>query len=248
MKNKLINSTKYPLIIALILSSHCVMAGEFQLGLALVNSHSVILGKEGDTELDPAIIYQGEKFSFINGSLAYKLMAADGISIKVTGQQRQETYELKDSEALDGMDKRKDSFDMGFNIQSNKSWGTLELDVLRDVSSTYDGHEVNASYSYPLIKGRWLLKPAVGVSYLNRQLVGYYYGVKNSEQKVDRLAYSGEAAVNSFFEVSVLYPISKKWTFIAAMENTYLDDAITKSPIVDENHEITAFTAIAYSF
>ncbi len=166
----------------------------------------------------------------------------------MTGKQRQKTFELNDSEALSGMDKREDSFDIGINIQSDKSWGTLELAVSGDVSSIYDGYEITASYGYPWIKGRWFLKPAVGVSYLSQQLVGYYYGVKNSEQKVNRPAYSGEAGVNSFVEVSVFYQIREKWAFIAGMNYVYLDDAITNSPLVDESHEATAFTAITYAF
>ena len=248
MKNKFKNSLKYPLIIALLLNSHCVLAGEILVGLAVVNSHSAIQGKNNDTELDPAIIYQGENFSFINGSLAYRFFTSDSLSIAVTGQQREEKYEPKDSQALNGMDKRDSAFDMGINIQSNKSWGTLELAVLGDVSSTYDGSEVRASYAYPWIKGRWILTPAVGVSYLSQELVGYYYGVKNSEQNVDRPAYRGEAGVNSFVEISIIHQLSAKWTFIAGMDYVYLDEAIKKSPIVDENHEATAFTAIAYSF
>lgn len=248
MKKKFINSVKYPLIIALILNSKIGMAGELKLGLAVVNSHSAIQRKFEETELLPVIIYQGENFSFINGSLAYRFFPSDHLSIAVTGQPREEKYEPNDSQSLIGMDKRDESFDIGLNVETNKSWGSLELDVLRDVSSTYDGYEVTASYGYPWIKGRWLLKPAVGVSYLSQELIGYYYGVKTSEQKVGRSAYSGEAAINGFIEVNIIHQLSTKWTFIAGMDYVYLDDAITNSSIVDENYEATAFTAIAYSF
>lgn len=57
MKTKFINSVKYSLIIALILSSHCVIAGELQLGVAVINSHSAIQGKPEESRILPAIIY-----------------------------------------------------------------------------------------------------------------------------------------------------------------------------------------------
>ena len=248
MKNRFITSIVYPLIIALILIPGYVIAGELKLGVAVINSHSAIQGKPEETRVLPAIIYQGENLSFIYDTLAYSLFTSDSLSMAVTAKQRQKTFELNDSEALNGMDKRSDSFDIGINIQSAKSWGMLELAVSGDVSSIYDGYEVKASYSYPWIKGRWLLKPALGVSYLDQQLVGYYYGVKNSEQTITRPAYSGEAAINSFVEISIFYQLSAKWTAVAGMGYVYLDNAITNSPIVDENHEATLFSAMTYSF
>ena len=247
MKNKLI-IYKYALIIALMLISNRVCAGELQLGLAALNSHSAVKEKPAESKLLPAIIYQGENFSFIYNTLAYRFFSPDNFSIALTGQLRQKTYEPKDSVALNGMVKRDNSFDMGINIQSDYAWGTLELDVLHDVSSTYEGHEVKASYAYPWMKGRWLLKPEVGVSYLNQRLVGYYYGVNINEQRVDRPAFSAEAAINSFVKISVFYRLSKKWNVIAGLEYSYLEDAITKSPIVDENYETTAFSAITYTY
>ena len=248
MKNRLKNLYKYPLIIILILSSQCVMADELQLGLAVLNSQSAIQGKAVETELLPAIIYQGENFSFIFDTLSYGLFASDSLSISMTGQLRLETYKPKDSEALNGMDKRDSSLDLGINIQSNHSWGTLELAASGDVSSTYDGYEVKASYAYPWMRGRWLLKPEVGVSYLSQQLVDYYYGVNISEQKASRPAYNGEATVNSFFNFSVFYRLNEKWNVIGGIVYVHLDDAISKSPIVDESHEASAFMAVTYTY
>ena len=232
----------------LALSSHCAMAGELQFGLGGINDHSTIQGKPEDTGLIPVIMYEGENFSFMNGSLSYRLFASDGLSIAATGQPRENEHEPNDSEALNGMHRRDDSFDAGFNIQLNKSWGILEMAVSGDVTSTHDGYEIKTSYSYPWIKGRWLFKPALGVSYLSKQLVGYYYGIQNSEQTIDRTAYSGNAGVNSFIEISIFYAFSETWTFIAGMEYWYLDDAITESPIVDESYEASVFSAITYSF
>lgn len=236
------------MIIALILNSSCLLAGELQLGAAVINSHSAIQGKSAETKVLPVIIYQGEKLSFIYDTLAYRLFTSDSLSIAVTAKQRREKFEIKDSEALTGMEKRDNSIDMGINIQLDKSWGTLELAASGDVSSTYDGYQVKASYSYPWIKDRWLLKPAVGISYLNQQLTDYYYGVKNSEQNVNRPAYSGKAGINSFIEITFFYQLSEKWRFIAGTAYVYLDDAIRNSPIVNENHESSAFTAITYLF
>lgn len=248
MDNIIKKSIQQAFIMAFILSSNCVMAGELQLGLGVINDHSAIQGKSEDTGLLPVIMYEDENFSFMNGTLSYRIFASDGFSIAVTGQPREKKYEPKDSEALNGMDKRDDAFDAGFNIQLNKAWGTLEMTVLGDMTSTYDGYEIKTGYSYPWIKGRWLLKPAAGVSYLSEQLVGYYYGIKNSEKTIDRAAYSGNAGVNSFVEISVFYELSEAWTFIAGMEYRHLDDAITKSPVVDESYEAIVFSAMTYSF
>ena len=248
MKNKIKQSTKCPLAIALIMSSQCVMAGELKLGAAVINSHTAIQGKPAETKVFPAIIYQGENFSFVFDTLAYRFFAVDGLTVSMTGKLRQEPYEPKDSDALNGMDKRDGAFDMGINVQSAKPWGTLELEAVGDVSSAYDGYEVKASYVYPWMGGRWLLKPEVGTSYSSRQLVGYYYGVKDSEQTVDRPTYRGKGAVNSFAKITAFYRLNEKWSVVGGMNYTRLDNAITKSPIVDESYETTVFTAITYAF
>jgi outer membrane protein len=234
--------------LSLILSFHSATAGDLQLGLAAVSSHSAIQGKPEETSVLPAIMYQGERLSFIYDTLAYRVLVSESLSISMTGRLRQKTYEPKDSAALNGMDKRDDAVDMGLRMQSDQSWGSLELEISGDISSTHDGYEVKASYGYPWIIGRWLVKPSVGVSYLSAQLVDYYYGVKDSEQKTDRAAYSGESVVNSFVTLSILYALTERWTMIAGIDYVSLGDAISRSPVVDENREATVFTAISYSY
>jgi outer membrane protein len=119
-----------------------------------------------------------------------------------------------------------------------------------DVSGVYKGQHVKASYKYqlPVLDLPAKLQLSVGFDWQSAELIDYYYGL-NSKDKVDKAYYyQGTHGVSPFLGAAFNYRINKQWQFKFSAKRTYLSNAITDSPLVNDKHQDYLFIGGLYEF
>ena len=144
--------------------------------------------------------------------------------------------------------KRNLAVDGGLEIGYADVWGDLQLQILTDLSFTHKGAEVWASYAYPWQHGNWKIVPSVGISWKSHNLLNYYYGVRNSEVRLNRPAYTARSGFNGFVKLSLAYHFNEHWGIVGVAEYEALSRSIRRSPIVDQNSIETLFIGLMYNF
>lgn len=102
------------------------------------------------------------------------------------------------------------------------------------------GWLIDIYYNELFIYKNWDIYIGGGATYYSNQVMNYYYGVSESEANDVREFYKPSAGFKATFEIYAQYPISKKWSFNAGVNQTYYSDAIGRSPLIDKQN-ITQF-------
>jgi outer membrane protein len=157
-------------------------------------------------------------------------------------------YDADDSDALEGMANRDWTLEVGLATVVEGGWGSLALSATTDVLGEHDGQEVRLTYSIPLGSVRFQVQPAAGIAWYSENLADHYFGVRPGEARAGRPAYAVESATNVFVEVRVLMPLSRRWALVLSGGVEWLDDAITASPIVEDNTRFGMFAGASYMF
>ena len=218
-------------------------------GLVSTVAPSPYVGNATQADVFPLIQYKGERF-FISGlDVGYTLFENTSVGVGLLGSIRYEGYNPDHNPALAGMDARKASFDAGaLLIAGSDDWGVLQSRVLTDVSSMHGGQELSLSYGVPFKTQRFEVTPALGVAWRSRNLVDYYYGVRPNEARSGRPAYRGRAATLFFVNVEGLYHLTETWQMIGGITCNRLPEAVTDSPIVQNNFQVSGYMGLVYQF
>ena len=228
-------------------------AGTWQVGVLAENSRSPFLDDRKETNGLPEVSYIGDRFSYLGGKIEYGLSPGEGSNTYIVGQIRQRQFysastDFSNDLGIEGMNDRDPAFELGLGLKNQMTWGQFVLEGVFDATGVYEGYELSATYSYPKQSGRWMIEPAIGLQLQSSDLVDYYHGVTVSEARVDRPAYQGDQAINTFASLTVGYSINAQLLAIAGMEQLALDTSITDSPIVDEDQIRKVYLGLIYTF
>lgn len=90
------------------------------------------------------------------------------------------------------MEKRRGGFWAGGVVEWSSSFVDVSAEWLADVSGNSNGQIVSLGLARTWRVGnRVLLTPHVGASWQDEKTVDYYFGVRESEARLDRPAYAG---------------------------------------------------------
>lgn len=158
-----------------------------------------------------------------------------------------ETNAFENIESID-IPERSLAVDGGLEMIVADEWGDFQLQVLTDISNTHNGVEVWASYAYPWKDRNWNITPSLGINWKSSHLLGYYYGVRDSEADFFRPAYKASSGFNTFARLSISYRINDNWGVTGIAEYETLSRSIRRSPIVDQDGITTLFIGLMYNF
>ena len=214
--------------------------------------------------VDVDIAWFGDHFFFDNGDLGITFADNDALTASVVARFN------SDRVFFDRTDTRFVSFDaagapltssvefevpdrdyaieLGVEVLTDGNWGALQLAAFHDVSSTHDGYEVSAEYSYPWRDQRFFIQPSIGVSYKSAALNDYYWGVTDEEAGLVVLPYEADAGLNARARLMFGYQLSRHWSFSLVAEVNRLNDEAADSPIVEEQNVLGYFTGFAFRF
>ena len=193
----------------------------------------------------PLIGYRGDKLLVLGPFANYELFEAGNFDFTINVAPRFAGFDEGDSIFFTGMEKRKSTLDMGLGlVYENDNW-KFQSKVLYDILGRSDGYEVTAQVGKVFRTGPVFIEPTVGVSYMDDNLVDYYYGVRDNEANAIRPAYQGKDVLNTTLGISFATPILFGGFTRAGIEYTWFDSGITDSPLVNDDSSLGVF--IAYS-
>lgn len=201
------------------------------------------------TNLVPVILYEGENFFVRGSSLGWKFVDTKALEFAVIGEYLADGYDSGDSDFLRGMSDRDPSFGVGAHVIWNpEAWG-LKMTAVTDVADNSDGSQLRGEVFYKHRAGDWLFRPSAGFVWQSDDYNDYYYGVKSSEARFGRPAYTADDDINfRLGAVAIYQEKTSPWMYIGGLRYDFFGDEIDDSPIVSDDNELTAFIGVAYTF
>jgi outer membrane protein len=123
------------------------------------------------------------------------------------------------------------------------------MTAVTDVADNSDGSQIRGEIFYKYRTGDWMFRPSAGFVWQSEDYNDYYYGVKSSEARSGRPAYSADDDINyRLGAVAIYQQKTSPWMFIGGLRYDILGDEIDDSPIVEDDNELTAVLGVAYTF
>jgi len=224
--------------------------GRLGVGLGVIARSSPYRDYNGGVyQVIPAITYTGSRLQIYGPYVQFGLIGSGKLRLAATGNYRIGVYEEDESDFLEGMGDRKDTFMAGLAIQAELPGGVnfsagYEHDVLDEIGGGAARLEFNKSFQY----GVFRLSPGIGLNWLSSDLSNHDFGVPESLATSERPAYD----LNDTFSIEpglgMFIEITKDWLVIVNASLELLDDEVTNSPIVSEEYIIKGFGAVNYVF
>lgn len=205
------------------------------LGLAVMPETKAYRDFDEKTRVLPIVTFENRWVRVFGPGLEVKLGRSGPLSYGLTVGYAGDGYEAGDSPFLAGMDKRKASVWVGGRLGLRTGWASLSADWSGDVSSYSKGQKLRLGAEHRFALGAFGLTPRVTATWLDSKFVDYYYGVKASEVRADRAAYTAGSTVNTELGLRVDYSVAPQHMLFADLGVTSLGSAIKRSPLVDRS-------------
>jgi outer membrane protein len=210
-------------------------SSSWSLGLGVGVRQQPYTDVDNDTLVLPLLSYDSRWVRVQLPGVDLKLLPPGPVGMALRVRYDGSGYEASDSPALEGMEKRKAGVMAGVAAQWRGALGELSAEVAGDVSGNSKGSQVKLSLGRDFRLGRLGLTPRLGVTWMDRKYVDYYYGVADAEALATRPAYAGRATANAELGLRAGYGLSPQQILFADFSATRLGTAIQDSPIVDKS-------------
>lgn len=217
------------------------------LGAAAYYTRSIIRGKSESALILPyANIDYGRLFARIDTLGVKTLKLAYGY-LEIAGRVELDGFKA-DTASLRGLDSRRDSIPLGFSTLQETPVGAWYLNAFHDVAKSA-GNLADVTYVVSVASGRVTVYPQIGVEYLSRRYVDYYYGISPRESLTSRYGYYRPgAALDPYVAALIEIRATERWNVNVLLRQKWLAGSIADSPIVDRRGASNMFVSFAYRF
>jgi outer membrane protein len=224
--------------------------GRLGVGLGVITRSSPYRDYNGGvSQVIPAITYTGSRLQIYGPNVKFGLVGSGKLRLAATGNYRIGVYEEDESDFLQGMGDRKDTFMAGVALQAELPGG-VDLSGLyeHDVLDEIGGGAARLGLSKSFQAGVFRFSPRIGLNWLSSGLSNHDFGVPPESATPERPAYDPGDTVSVEGGLGMFVEITKAWLLIASASVEFLDDRVTDSPIVAQDYVIKGFGAINYVF
>jgi outer membrane protein len=224
--------------------------GRIGVGVGVIFRSSPYRGYNGAvSQVIPAITYNGDRLQIFGPQFAFGLAGSGKLRLAATGRYRIGVYDEDDSDFLQGMGDRDDTFMAGLAIQANLPGGIdLSASYEHDVLDRIGGGAARLEFGKSLQAGIFRFFPAVGFNWTSSEISNYDFGVSDSQATAERPAYYLDDTYSVEAGLGVFIEITRDWLIIMNVAAESLSNDVTASPIVSEDYVIKGFAAINYVF
>ena len=212
----------------------------FLYGFGLGVSQEIYAGYDYRVIPLPIIGYRGDNFRVLGPFVSYDALEFSDIELTLQVAPRFQGFDESDSFIFENMEERKFSMDAGLGLSYEKKDWKIALSSMFDVLGRSEGYEAKANISRVFRKGPLFFEPRLSFSYLDSNHVDYYYGVKANETNEFTSQYLGQSALNTTFSLSLATPVFLGGFTQIVVDYTWYDSAITNSPLVEDDSNISA--------
>jgi len=149
--------------------------------------------------------------------------------------------------SVDHVKKRPTAVDAGLQFNWFGEQWQSRLNFWQDINSKYEGQNASLSWSrfWPLAGGQFDLSTTL--YWKSAKLIDTYYGVGEDELYYLQ-RYDGRASWQPEVRVGWQKALTSRWTMLTFYRYLHLDDAMTDSPLVQDDSVQTWFVGMSYRF
>jgi len=216
-------------------------------GGAVRVERSPYIGYGARSDYLPLNVFTGEHAYLQSDRVGLKLGVDAGQRVDAFLAHRYEGTPLVHPPAvLDGMALREQGTDIGFGYRRRVAWGTLSAEYLRNVDGASHGSELRLHFEEEVQRGSLRLWPQAMLSWRDRRLNDYYYGVRAGEATAARPAYEADAGFNLQLALYAGYRLGNRWLLLGGVSATQWASTVRGSPIVAGGVQTAATLGLLY--
>ncbi|WP_367109468.1 MipA/OmpV family protein [uncultured Psychrobacter sp.] len=203
-----------------------------------------------DVRVLPGVFYDNNRI-YARGAQAGVYLINDGTNqLSAYAQLAGSEFDPDDAEgALQGLDKRKSSAAAGLTYLRRTPIGGFRLQAATDILDRSGGNIARLTYLARITKGNLTVYPSIGFEYHDEDYNEYYYGVSDEESADTGVeAYSSNASLNPYINVSANYDFNENWAGFFNQSLSYLPNEQYDSPMVDSRTDSTTTLGLLYKF
>ena len=152
-----------------------------------------------------------------------------------------------ETDELRGLDARRWSLEAGPIVGYRGLPVHVQMRSYWEILDRHSGTTSEIEFSLPRQFARGYIVPSVKFSYFSDSYSRYYFGVADYESTPERPIYDPGSAVNVWAGFSLGFALNPKWLLSTTVGVEYLDDAISSSPIVGRDRQLSARIGLAYN-
>ncbi|XZG71433.1 MipA/OmpV family protein [Chitinibacteraceae bacterium HSL-7] len=195
----------------------------------------------------PGFVYLGKHMMYLGDRARYYFYTENGVGLFGYGRVRFGNLDPEDSDAWAGMNKRKWELEAGVGASIITPYNLMTLRVATDMTGTSDGQEALLWSDFPIIRGRAMVMPGVGLVWRSSKLANYYFGgVSAQEATATRPEHDTGSTLTPMTSLVTAYRINKNWLASAIVGVEFYASGTKDSPLVDRSTEITGILAAGY--
>ena len=224
--------------------------GRVGFGVGLITRSSPYVASTRDvSQVIPAITYVGERLQWLGPSLRFGLAGSDRLRLALAAEYRVGAYEEADSPFLAGLGDREDTMLAGVGLQYEIAAGfELEASYQHDVLDRIGGGVSTVRLSRAIPWGTARFVPQVAVNWLSSEMSNHDFGVPQAAATPQRPAYEPGSTTSLEAGLGIFLELSEDWRIIVNVAAEQLDDAVTRSPIVDDDVVVKGLAVVTYVF
>jgi outer membrane scaffolding protein for murein synthesis (MipA/OmpV family) len=204
--------------------------------------------EERTTDLVPLYLYNG-KYLFARGtSGGIHLYDSDRLQLNALARYRFSQLKPSRNEYYEGLEEREQTVEAGVEALWRTDWGRLKLQWLTDTLDRHNGDFMSVSYRYNWDFGNFSFSPFISWTWEDADLTNYYYGVSESEARADRPAYTPGKSEWLRFGLNSTWWLNDRISLFANVGFGGPDNAVTDSPLVEEDSGSAVFIGGSYAF
>jgi len=217
------------------------------LGGAVINGTARYEAQKNETYVIPGAFYFGNNLMYLGDRARYYFHLDDTTAAYAYGRFRFGNLDPDDEHEFDGMDKRKSEFEAGVGGTLITPYALLSARVSSDVTGRSNGQELLLWADFPIVKGKLLIMPGMGMMIRSSNMANYYFGgISKNEATASRPAWDTGTTFSPMTALITSYRFSSKWVGMFAANYEFYDKDIADSPIVQHNGELYATVAVGY--
>jgi len=199
-------------------------------------------------DLIPLYLYEGKYLFFRGTAGGVHIVNNDTFELNFYARYRFQKLDPESNIFYQGLNKRKQTLDAGFQAAMTTSWGDLKLHWIADTLNNHNGQQVEFSYRYRFEAGPWSISPYASWTWQNDNLTNYYFGVSEGEALPDRPAYLPGESQWLGFGLNTAWHATDRIVLFANVGFAGTESDVINSPLVEEAGFSTGFVGGTYVF
>ena len=193
----------------------------------------------------PAISYIGDRVQIFGPNANIGLLRFGEAGLAATASFRPGAYSDDDSPVLRGLGDRKGTLMAGLALEADLPLGfEISAGWEQDTLGRFDGGTASTGLKRSFQTGLFTFTPSCTAQWISEELADYEFGVPAERALADRPAYRPGDAFNLQAGLGVMIELRSSWRLMLNGKTTFLDSALSRSPIVEEERVYSGFMAL----